>query len=222
MKSYIIKENKNNLRSKKRFYKDKYLLELINIITKYKGTFKIHNFVRDLLYVKRLEEYDAILTKYLIIHNEHPTIILQIYGLFTNWSPFETYNMGQLKGNYLELLSYSYMRQKYSQKIYEESNIILDNYQSHTWDLILELNEKLYLYECKFSAKILKRKHIDQMTGLKNRIPTSSLFLVIYDTNEIIKFNLKQLRKNTGKYKYDKIIHQINFITIENFTSNPF
>lgn len=216
MKSYEIKENINNPKSKKRFYKDKYLNELINIIINYNGSFKLHHLVRDMFYVKSLEEYETILTKYLIIHTTYHKIIFEIYNLFTNWLPFEIYNLGELRGNYLEMLSYNYLQQHHDEKIYKESNIIINDYTSHTWDLIVELNN-LHLYECKYSARLLKRNHINQMIGLNNKLPKSELFLVFYDIKEMVDFNIRKLREDTRKEKFDEIISTFTSITLDNF-----
>lgn len=41
MTNYDIIENKNNIKSKERFYKDSYLNQLIGIVVNYKGSFKI-------------------------------------------------------------------------------------------------------------------------------------------------------------------------------------
>ena len=57
MLTYEIIENKNNIKSKQRFYNDNNLNKLINILIKYTGSFKVHNFVRDLFYVKSTSEY---------------------------------------------------------------------------------------------------------------------------------------------------------------------
>ncbi len=212
---YEIKINKNNLKSKERFYNDNYLCNLVKLIITYKGTFKIHTFIRDLLYLKNIEEYETILTKYLIIHDIHHEIILKIYDLFTNWVPFEKYNLGELRGNYLEMLCYEYLQQEYSEKIYRESNIKIGDYISHTWDLILELEEYLNLYECKFSLNSLKRKHINQVISLKNKLSTSNIYIIIYETNELLEFKLMNLRENTKKDQYKQILSNINFITLE-------
>ena len=58
MTNYDIIENKNNIKSKERFYKDSYLNQLIGIVVNYKGSFKIHNLVRDLFYLKTMDEYE--------------------------------------------------------------------------------------------------------------------------------------------------------------------
>jgi len=65
------------------------------------------------------------MTKYLTIYSKHDEIILKIYRLFTNWSPFKIYNMGQLRGNYLEMLSYSHIQEKYVEKPYKEATYLL-------------------------------------------------------------------------------------------------
>ena len=218
MTNYDIIENKNNIKSKERFYKDSYLNQLIGIVVNYKGSFKIHNLVRDLFYLKTMDEYEELLTKYLRIYELHHEIIYRIYNLFTNWLPFEIYNLGQLRGNYLELLSYKYLKQSYpSLKIHMESNILVNDFKSHTWDLIVELPELLQLYECKFSPNSIKRHHINQMIALKNKLPNSSLFLVFYDINEWVTFNIKKLREDTQKDKYDDIIDNFTFITLDKF-----
>ena len=157
------------------------------------------------------------------MYDDQHDIIFDIYNIFIDWLPFEIYNMGELRGNYLELVSYRYMEEKYSETIYKESNVTIAEYRSHTWDLIIELNNSLQLYECKFSPKSLKRNHINQMIGLKNKLDISLLFLVLYDNKEIVEFNINQLREDTKKENYNQLLSNFNIITIENFNlSNPF
>jgi len=65
-----------------------------------------------------------------------------------------------------------------------------------------------------------KRQHISQMIRLKNKIPSSDIFLVTYDTTEILSFYLENLREDTSNTKYKQILDTFNYITLENF-NNP-
>ena len=58
------------------------------------------------------------------------------------------------------------------------------------------------------------------MISTFNKIPNSKIFLVTYETKDIMKDNLKKLQENTNPKKYENIIKNINLISIENFKQN--
>jgi len=158
-----------------------------------------------------------------MVYKEHYEIIFKIFTLFTNWIPYEKYNLGELRGNFLEFLSYNYLNDIYDKSIiYQESNIILKEYKSHTWDIIVDSNQ-LLLYECKFSSLSLKRSHINKMIGLKNKLEKVDIFLVFYESKLKVKNNIENLQENTKKYKFNDMLTEFNYITLENFSEkNPF
>ena len=51
------------------------------------------------------------------------------------------------------------------------------------------------------------------MISTFNKIPNSKIFLVTYETKDIMKDNLKKLQENTNPKKYENIIKNINLIS---------
>lgn len=216
---YLIKENTNNIKSKKRFYEDKYLNELSNLALKYSNNIHLLNYIKTMLYFNDNEKYDESFSKITKAIPYNYKEIMQIYDLFKIWQPFNKYNMGELRGNFLENLYLKILRKKYGlNKIHKESQIIINDYYSHTWDFIVELEKNINCYECKFSPSVLKRKHINQMLGLYNKLKTSRIILVSFTNRSKVIDNIKLLRDDTNTKKYTQNIRHIQIISIENIT----
>ncbi|RAP50977.1 MAG: hypothetical protein BZ133_04110 [Methanosphaera sp. SHI613] len=173
-----------------------------------------------MFYLKSLDEYKKYLPLILTVNENSIELVMKIYNIFIEWNAFEKYNLGELRGTFLEILTYKLLNKKGKGEIYKEVNIILGKYTSHTWDIILKLNNSINLLEAKFSSNVLKRKHLNQMISSFNKLPNSYIFLVSYDEKTIIKDKLINLKENTTQSKYDSILHNINIISIENFNQN--
>ncbi|MBR0472247.1 MAG: hypothetical protein IJI98_06065 [Methanosphaera sp.] len=221
MTDYIIKENINNLNSKQRFSTDPFLSKLINILVNNKEGSNIHEYVRDMFYFKSIEEYQRYLPHVLIAYEESYELVMKIYNLFMEWNVFDKYNLGELRGNYLEMLLFEYIKENhYDANVYREVNVLIGDYKSHVWDVVLESEDYISLFESKFSSKVLKRHHINQMIGLFNKLPESEIYLVAYENKEVLTDSLDELQEETSKTKYDNIIKNFNLISIENFNQH--
>lgn len=141
-------------------------------------------------------------------------------SFFFQWKPYEQYEMSECRGIFLEELTLKYLKTNYkNDTIYPESKIIIDNYSSHTWDMIINLDKYYKLYECKYSTYYLKRKHLDNMISLKNKLKNSRIYLVIYENKTLIDYVIKKLKMNTNKDIYEENIKKINIFTLENFVN---
>ncbi len=216
---YLIKENTNNIKSKKRFYEDKHLKQLTKLTLKYSNNIHLLNYIKNMLYYNNSDKYDESFSKITKALPNNYKEVMQINDLFKTWQPTNKYNMGELRGNFLEILYSKVLERKYStNKIHKESNIIIEDYHSHTWDFIVELEKILKCYECKFSPSALQRKHINQMIGLYNKLDTSRPILVSFTNKTKIIDCIKLLRENTNPDKYHQNITHIQIISIENIT----
>ena len=70
-----------------------------------------------------------------------------IYNLFILWNPFSKYNSRELRGFFFEQLTYYFIEKMTDYEIIREANMHLDNYISHTWDIIVK--EDCSFFECK-------------------------------------------------------------------------
>lgn len=174
-----------------------------------------------MFYFKSIVEYQRYLPQVLIAYEEFYELVMKIYNLFMEWNVFDKYNLGELRGNYLELLLFEYIKENsHDEKVYREVNVIIGDYKSHVWDVVSESDDCLSLYESKFSSKVLKRHHINQMIALFNKLPESEIYLVAYENKEVLMDSLDELQKDTSKIKYDNIIKNFNLISIENFNQH--
>lgn len=60
-----------------------------------------------------------------------------LYNIFKKWNPYEKYNIRELRGFFFEELTTHYLKSN-DKKIILESNIVIGDYKSHTWDLIIK------------------------------------------------------------------------------------
>lgn len=138
-----------------------------------------------------------------------------IHNLFSKWKPYEKYNLANCRGAFLEELSYTMLKEKNpTANIHTETQIILENYQSHYWDILI-INDIIKAYECKFSAYSIKRKHIDKMWEFKNKILNSKVYLIVYDNEKLIKQKMTTLLQETDILFH--ITNNIHVISIKNF-----
>ena len=221
----IIEENNNNLKSKEKFEKDYYLNKLINYAISYASVSGLNTFINVMFYLKNMKDYDNQFYLFNMAYPDSICEIEQIYRLFITWLPFEKYDLGELRGNFLELLSYNILNKQYAEcSIYKESRVCIVDYISHTWDIIVD-DDELYLYECKFSYQSLRRKHIDQMIALMNKLNdlNHKVILVFYTPREKINRRLKYLQFNTKEKRYAGMINRFNIIDLDDFgRENPF
>ena len=60
---YLIKENTNNIKSKKRFYEDKHLKQLTKLTLKYSNNIHLLNYIKNMLYYNNSDKYDESFSK---------------------------------------------------------------------------------------------------------------------------------------------------------------
>ena len=177
-----------------------------------------------MFYLKSIEEYDFALTRNLIGYESSYQLFMDTYNLFKEYKPFETYNLGFLRGSFLELLTYKYLKLINDPgTIHQESKIKINEYESHYWDIIVKLEELLKVYECKFSSEHIKRDDLNKMYGLHNKIPNSKIYLVTFELKEIITDDLNNLIQETKVNKFNKMLNSFNYIYLEDYVkNNPF
>lgn len=219
--NFKLEINTNNLKTKEKFKNDCYLLELVNITTKC-NDIHVLNYIRDMFYLKSLDEYENKYNKSCLAMIQQTNSLNIIYNIFKLWLPFERYNLGELRGYFLELLTVTILKQSNitDNEIFQESKVKLENYTSYTWDIIINKDNILHCYECKFSPNNIRRKHIDQIISLYNKLTKTHLNLVTFTEREYLIDQILFLRNNTNPKKYNEIISKINLITIENFVNN--
>lgn len=216
-----IKQNTNNIKRKQQVLSDSYFNSLINIALRHSQYEEIHEFIKDYLTINNINSYKDYLDTYQDENNELYELLYEIYDLFTQWKPCESYNLTECRGIFFEELIFKYIRSNNKDgTFYSESKINVDNYSSHTWDIIFNLNEYYKFYECKFSAYHIKRKHIDKIVSLKNKLQKSKVYLVVYENKQLIEYTLKNLQQNTNKEKYENNLKKINIFALENIVNN--
>ena len=150
-------------------------------------------------------------------------LAFEVYGLFLQWNAYEKYNLGEVRGAFLELLTFKLLKNIHdNSNIHRESYVKLDDYRSHSWDIIVEIDDILELYECKFSFESLKRGQLNQIFGSINNL-NANVFLIFYQLKRKLTDNIEIWRENTSKDKFDYLINSVNIITLEDFSDgNPF
>jgi len=130
--------------------------------------------------------------------------------------------MSNLRGIFLELLTYKFLQFTYSEKqINHESILIIGDFVTNPIDFVIKRESDIDCYECKFSSYSIKKNQIDIFIGLKNKSIYLNVSLVLFesrqDTLRILNSNNKiNYILNEDKYK-------INFINLEDFVNkNPF
>ncbi|RAP43808.1 MAG: hypothetical protein BZ136_09350 [Methanosphaera sp. rholeuAM74] len=212
-----IKQNKNNIKRKEDLLSDSYFNSLLNITIKYSQYEEIHEFIKDLLTMNNEQDYKEYLDTFQDENNGLYEKLYEVYNLFSQWKPWKLYNMSECRGMFFEELILKYLKpNNMDGNIYTESKMIVNDYSSHTWDIIVELNKYFKLYECKFSSYHIKRKHVDKMVSLKNKLQNSKIYLTVYENKSLVEYTLKKLRQDTNKEKYENNLKKINIFTLEN------
>lgn len=120
---------------------------MINICSNLNLSLNDYLFIRECFYLCDQKEYENHFNDFKIL-NEDSCNAKKIYTLFKEWKSYSYYNLGLLRGNFLEILSYNLLNSHFKTDVkYRESKIFLDNYYSHTWDIIIRVEELYYLYE---------------------------------------------------------------------------
>lgn len=217
---FLIKENKNTLKSKEKYLKDEYFNLLIEYAIKYHKCNDIHKIIKNLFDLYSLDDYKFFFENYLLHNEKYNVFYYNIYELFCEWKPYEYYNMGNCKGAFLEEFTYNLLKKVYSDaNIYKESCIIKDDYSSHNWDIVLIFDDSCKSIECKFSSYNIQEKHINQIKGFKNKFKNFDVYLVSYDYKDIFLDKLNIITKNNLK----ELLENINIIPIEDLIKeNPF
>ncbi|MBR3214327.1 MAG: hypothetical protein IKF79_07450 [Methanosphaera sp.] len=224
MSNYIIVINQKNLKSKNSLYDNTFLNKLTDIVISNKNFVGINKFIRDMFYLKCIDEYDIALNKNIVGYENDYQLFIDVYNLFKEYKPYEIYDLGFFRGFFLELLSYKYLKNLYEEEsIYRESKIKIGEYESHYWDIIINKEEVLKLYECKFSSKSIKRSHLDKMFGLQNKLIQSKVYLVTFELKDLVWDDLKGLINNTNQEKFESILNSFNYMFLEDYViKNPF
>lgn len=221
MKTILI-PNKNNINSKSKFKEDYYFEIITKLLINEIDNPYIHNNIKRLFNFTSVEQYEKLSANLIKLmdsttYKEHyPNIFL--CNIFKIWKPYEKYNLGECKGYFFELFTYKLLNRLYNEnKLYLETSFKIGNYYSHTWDIILKILNVYYCYECKFSLKYFKRKHLNQMLSLKNNLNNSNLYLVTYHSLPLAKDCFERIKENTSKDKYENMLNQINLVTLDDF-----
>ena len=182
-----IQKNTKLIKSKENLFNDSYLNRVINLLVDDEKYFEIIYSIRHLFYMTNEANYEREFKLMITRYYDKITECKEVYHIFKEWKPYDKYDMGECRGIFLELLSYKLLIKKYGEKnIFRESNLIIGQFQSHTWDAILKLDNSYKCYECKFSSKNITRSHLNSMIGTKNKSELTEIFLVSLD----IKFFL--------------------------------
>ncbi len=149
---------------------------------------------------------------------------IKVHEIFCEWKPFDKYDLGQLRGSFLEELTLELLKDVYDDElIFQESKIILGDFQSHFWDVIVIVDDWVDAYECKFSSYSVNRGQLDDMVGLRNNLESSMIFLVVFQPKGAVIEILNTLKGNTSAEVYEKYLDKINIISLEDFSrGNPF
>ncbi|RAP50135.1 MAG: hypothetical protein BZ133_06220 [Methanosphaera sp. SHI613] len=217
---FSIIENETTLKSKEKYIKDDYFNLLVQYAVKFHDCYDVHEIIKNLFELYSIDEYELFFENKLLSNNKYNEIYFEIYTLFCEWKPYTYYNMGNCRGAFLEEFTYHLLKKIYpTDNIYKESTITLDNYSSHTWDVILLFDDLFKSIECKFSSYSIQTKHINQIKGFKNKFNNCNVYLLSYDYKDAIKDTLTIITQN----KTEELLEIINIISIENLIEeNPF
>ena len=218
--NFSIIENENTLKSKEKYIKDKYFNLLIQYAVKFHDCYDVHELIKNFFELYSLDEYESFFENKLLSNNEYNEVFFKIYNLFCEWKPYLYYNMVNCRGAFLEEFTYHLLKKLYAtDNIYKETNIILDDYHSPDWDVILIFNDLFKVIECKFSSYSIQTKNINQIKGFKNKFNMFNIYLVSYDYKNALLDALTILTKNN----LEEILEIINIISIEDLIEkNPF
>lgn len=209
-----INANELNLKSKEKFSNDEHLESLIQYIFNNSEIANIHKLTNRFFYCYNLleceEEYKLILE----LEETNFQELTHLYNIFKKWNPYEKYNIRELRGFFFEELTTHYLKSN-DKKIIRESNIVIGDYKSHTWDLIIK--EECYFIECKMYYSSIKRSTIDKMVSIRNKLSEATVFLSSYTNKNLISDHLMTLQKDTSDDKYDLILKNITIISIEDY-----
>lgn len=215
---FHIEKNLNNFKNRNKYSNDIYLKKLVDLSMINHSVPGLNIFIRYMFYSLNEDEYTSQLY---LMNNSYPTSmeeLTKVYNIFIEWKPYEKYNMGEIRGVFLEFLTYAIIEKEFiDYDIYRESNVILSNYKSHTWDVIVDLINYLNLYECKFSFESFKRKHLDQIVALMNKLEGSNSFVVFFQYKQKILLILDTLQNDTSDEKFKVMLSKINIISLEDF-----
>ena len=140
-----IQKNTKLIKSKENLFNDSYLNRVINLLVDDEKYFEIIYSIRHLFYMTNEANYEREFKLMITRYYDKITECKEVYHIFKEWKPYDKYDMGECRGIFLELLSYKLLIKKYGEKnIFRESNLIIGQFQSHTWDAILKEVYKIY------------------------------------------------------------------------------
>jgi len=215
--------NRNNYNNRRKFYDDIYLNRLVDLSIENYNKSGLNIFIRYMFYSYNSNDYEEMLSSFSLMYNESISCLFEVYELFLQWNVYKNYNLGEVRGAFLELLTFKLLKNIHdNSSIYRESYVKRDDYQSHSWDIIVEIDDLLELYECKFSFESLKRGQLNQIFGSINNL-NADVFLIFYQLKRKLNDNIEIWRENTSKDKFGYLINAVNIITLEDFSEgNPF
>ena len=214
----IIKDNENNLKSKDKFSDDVDLQNLVDYCIINNSVEGLNSFIRVLFFIEEYNGYELALNRAKIRFKHSEKELTIVCNIFRKWIPYEKYNLGECRGAFLEILSYKRISLQYPNHIIkQEINLFLEDYKSHTWDILLEEDLIYYLFECKFSSVSIKRSHLNHMLGDYNKLKVIRMFLIFFTTKNKVLDYLLSLQEDTGNSEYESMLNKFNIITIEDF-----
>ncbi|MBR0473060.1 MAG: hypothetical protein IJI98_10235 [Methanosphaera sp.] len=219
-----IEENTSNLKNRTKFFNDFYLKMLVEICIDCHDVHGVLMFIRYMFYSFSLDEYDEQLSLVNIYYNESMEILTQIHLIFSEWKPFDKYNMGELRGAFLELFVYELLRSVYGlEHVYQESRIIIGDFKSYTLDFIVQLEDVFNMYECKFSVESFKRNHLNQLISIVNKYENCNLFVIFFQPYKKVYTIFDIIQESTSNEKFQKMLDKLTIITLDDFVkNNPF
>lgn len=91
-----------------------------------------------------------------------------------------------------------------------------------SFDIVVDFNNNQYnAYECKFSPKYIKRKHIDNLSSLR-KIENIFPYLVVFENILMVKHEIMKLREDTKKNEFNKLLKDFEIISLEDFKRGYF
>lgn len=218
-----IRTDKNNLKNNNALFNDYYLNELVIFYINTENRTNISTFIRSIFYLDLNEEYYETYLDFSALYPMESDKFLFIYNLFNEWNPSEKYSMHRWRGIFLELLTYTLLKQVYSEEeINRESLVTIDKFRTNPIDFIVQNDNKYQCYECKFSSHSIKKNQIDLLLGLKNKSNSFTIYLVLFELQRNTIQNITS--KHELRYLSDKInSNDINLVTLDDFRrDNPF
>ena len=212
------------MENRRKIHANKDIIRLVNIILNNEICISLIEDIKTLFYIQTMEKLDEIIKENSKLYSGNELeIINKIANCFKSLLN-SNLSLDNIRGGFLELLVYTFLNKMYPHnEIFEEVRILYGNFKSNlTFDIVLNFNNDQYnAYECKFSPRYIKRKHIDNLSSLR-RLKNIFPYLVVFENILKVKYEMGKLRNDTKRNEFNQILKDFEIISLEDFKNGYF